>query len=417
MYGNDAPARRILWKMLGAAIASWGCSGDALSPADDVGSGGVSSGGATGSGGAPGVAGSGPGGGSSSGGSTSAAGSPSGAAGVAVGTGSSGATGSGGNPGVSGGASGASAGGRSNAGGANGGNGGSGMSGAGGRGGTSAGPGGSANGGASAGGASGGGGSGSCDFSAPPADVADWIDQSWAGQLGNNVRSRKDWNLDHVMIDKGEMSLCVRWGATSAVPDTVRMNLAATIERWFNDWWKGLGSYGCFPYGNGVKVKITGWAVRPGKESLLGGISGVPIYTETDSDGEPKCPDNCSAFVHWDHQFPNCPGGAANHTDYWLWFDDTLPGGGGAAAVGGDWGLRMPVGTFTGAFNNPSYLVVEHEMGHGFGFQDYYDWTGATPAGGSIMIVGSTRGSQAPTTGDIWLLRRTWKEMKTLRNW
>jgi hypothetical protein len=32
------------------------------------------------------------------------------------------------------------------------------------------------------------------------------------------------------------------------------------------------------------------------------------------------------------------------------------------------------------------------------------------------MIVGSTN-SQAPTTGDIWLLRRTWKEMKALRSW
>jgi len=261
------------------------------------------------------------------------------------------------------------------------------------------------------------GGSGPCDFSDPPANVAQWIDQSWDAQLGNNIRSREAWNLDHVMVDQGEMNVCVRWGATSAVPEVVRTNLAATVERWFNDWFKGLGSYGCFPYGNGIKVKITGWAVRPGRESLLAGISGVPIYTETDGEGEPKCPDACSEFVHWDHQFPNCPGGAANHSDYWLWFDDSLPGGGGAAAVGGDWGLRMPVSTFVGAFDRPSYLVVEHEMGHGFGFQDYYDWTGARPDGGSLMIVGSTGGGQALTVADIWLLRRTWKEMTALRGW
>lgn len=55
-------------------------------------------------------------------------------------------------------------------------------------------------------------------------------------------------------------------------------------------------------------------------------------------------------------------------------------------------------------------------MGHGFGFQDYYTWTQDTPAGGSLMIVGSTN-SQVPTTGDIWLLRRTWKEVKALRGW
>jgi hypothetical protein len=99
-----------------------------------------------------------------------------------------------------------------------------------------------------------------------------------------------------------------------------------------------------------------------------------------------------------------------------LWFDDNLPGGGGAAAVGGDWGLRMPVSTFVNAFGRQSFLIVEHEMGHGFGFQDYYDWTGSKPKGGSIMIVGSTN-SQPPTTADLWLLRRTWKEMKTLRGW
>jgi hypothetical protein len=264
--------------------------------------------------------------------------------------------------------------------------------------------GGASSGGATAtGGASSGGTPGKCEFPAPPANVAEWIDQSWNDQLGNNIRTRKAWNLDHVMYDKGEINVCVRWGATSAVPEAVRMNVAATTERWFNDWFKGLGDYGCFPYGAGIKVKVTGWAVRPGKESLLAGISGVPIYTQTDGEGEPKCPD--------------CPGGAANHHDYWLWFDDELPGGGGAAAVGGDWGLRMPVRTFVNAFNNPSSLVVEHEMGHGFGFQDYYDWTGARPQGGSIMIVGSTSGSQAPTNADIWLLRRTWKEMKTLRGW
>lgn len=261
------------------------------------------------------------------------------------------------------------------------------------------------------------GGSAECDWSAPPSDVAKWIDESWKSQLGSNIKNRKAWNLDNVMLNKGQLNLCVRWGATKAVPDMVKANLEATIERWFNDWFKGLGNYGCFPYGNGIKVKITGWAVRPGKQALLGQIDpAIPVYTETDAEGEPKCPDACSSFVHWDHKFPGCQGGDANHSDYWLWFDDTLPGGGGAAAVGGDWGLRMPVDTFLGAFSRKSFGICEHEMGHGFGFQDYYDWTGSRPQGGSLMIVGSSS-NEGPTTGDVWLLRRTWKEMKALRGW
>jgi len=261
------------------------------------------------------------------------------------------------------------------------------------------------------------GGATSCDWGDPPADVAMWINESWNAQLGSNIKSRKAWNLDNVMLNKGQLNLCVRWGATSAVPEMVSANLASTVERWFNDWFKSLGGYGCFPYGEGIKVKITGWAVRPGKESLLGQVDpAVPVYTGTDAEGEPKCPDDCSSFVHWDHKFPNCKGGDANHSDYWLWFDDKLPGNGGAAAVGGDWGLRMPVSTFVGAFANKSFGIVEHEMGHGFGFQDYYEWTGARPKGGSLMIVQSSQ-SQSPTSGDVWLLRRTWKEMKSLRGW
>ena len=256
-----------------------------------------------------------------------------------------------------------------------------------------------------------------CDWSDPPADVAMWINESWNAQLGPNIKSRKAWNLDNVMLNKGQLNLCVRWGATSAVPDMVKQNLESTVERWFNDWFKSLGSYGCFPYGDGIKVKITGWAVRPGKESLLGQVDpSIPVYTETDGDGEPKCPDACSSFVHWDHKFTDCKGGDANHSDYWLWFDDKLPGGGGAAAVGGDWGLRMPVATFLGAFTDKSFGICEHEMGHGFGFQDYYDWTGSKPKGGSLMIVGSSQ-NESPTTADTWLLRRTWKEMKALRGW
>jgi hypothetical protein len=266
-------------------------------------------------------------------------------------------------------------------------------------------------------GASGGSGTTQCEFPDPPANVAKWVDESWGDQLGNNIRNRKAWILDNVMLNKGSINLCVRWGATSAVPDSVRTNLAATTERWFNDWFKGLGSYGCFPYGDGIKVKITGWAVKPGMPSLLGAVDpAVPVYTETDAEGEPKCPDACSSFVHWDHEFTGCTGGDANHTDYWLWFDDMLPGSGGAAAVGGDWGLRMPVSTFVNAFSRPSFHITEHEMGHRFGFQDYYDWTGSKPNGGSIMIVGSTS-SEPPTMADHWLLKRTWKEMKTLRGW
>lgn len=258
---------------------------------------------------------------------------------------------------------------------------------------------------------------GDCKFPEPPDAYAAWVEQSWNAQLGDNIENRQAWILDNVMLNKGAMNLCVRWGATSPASAELRMNLASTVERWFNDWLTGLADYGCFPYGAGIKVKLTGWAVRPGRESLIEGLDpSIPVYTETDPEGEPKCPDACSSFEHWDHEFPDCKAGAGMHHDYWIWLDDTLGSQPGAAAVGGDWGLRMPLETFVSALAKPSDHIIEHEMGHGFGFQDYYDWTGAKPEGGSIMIVGSTQ-SDAPTMADHWLLRRTWREMKEMRGW
>ncbi len=275
----------------------------------------------------------------------------------------------------------------------------------------------SGTGGEGLGGSPGTGGSVTCDTSPPPANVADWIDESWDAQLGNNIESRQAWLLDSVMKGEGQINLCVRWGATSAPSASVKSQLASSVQGWFNDWFKALGDYDCFPYGDGITAKITGWAVKPGNESWVSDLGpDIKVYTETDGEGEPKCPDACSFFSNWDHEFPGCAGGEAFHTDYWIWVDDQLPGGGGAAAVGGDWGLRMPVGAFVNALGKDGSNVIEHEIGHGFGIQDYYDWTGSLPEGGSLMVVGSQWGG-TPTVGDTWLLRRTWSEMRALRGW
>lgn len=377
-----------------AAVASGGTSG----------TGGATNGGASGSGGDLGTGGAvaGTGGASvstGSGGVGPGGTSGSGGAGASGGTGMAGRLGTGGST-LSAGAPG-STGGR--------GGGGSGLGGAAGAGGT---------GGASS--------TGPCtpSWQDPPSNVSAWIDASWNAQLGSNVKNRKEWLIDNVIAHKGQVNLCVRWGATSAPTAAVKAGMSAAVEKWFNDWFTHLADYGCFPYAH-VTTNVTGWAVRPGNESWLSDLdsSTVKIYTETDSGtdppGEPKCADACSYFTNdgkGRSDFSKCPGGADFHTDYWLWLDDSIPGS-GAAAVGGDWGLRMPVSNFIASMGK-SNMVLEHEMGHGFGFQDYYDWPSSspTPAGGSLMIVGSTSG-QVPTTGDIWLLRRTWKEMKTLRGW
>jgi hypothetical protein len=259
-------------------------------------------------------------------------------------------------------------------------------------------------------------GSGACDTSAPPSNVSAWIDESWNREGKPNITNRSVWLSDSAMKGKGQINVCVRWGATSAMTTDVRDKLQSQMELWMNQWFSKVYPYDCFPYEK-IVVKITGYAVRPGKESLMpSGTS--PVYTDQESGstpaGEPKCPDACGLFFNWDHKFPSCAGGEEAHFDYSLWLDDALPGGGGAAAVGGDWGLRMPVADFIRSLGVTANDTVLHEMGHGFGLSDYYTWTGSRPEGGSILIVGSSR-TGLPTEGDKWLVRRYWKETKTLR--
>ena len=284
-----------------------------------------------------------------------------------------------------------------------------------------AGVGGSKAGSGGAGGASGAGGTlvtggtGACDTSDPPANVKAWIDESWNAEGKPNITSRSAWLADSAMKGKGQINVCVRWGATATLSAANRDKIGTQMELWFNQWFSKLYPYDCFPYPK-ITVKVTGYAVRPGKESLMPAGT-TPIYTDQESGsdpaGEPKCPDNCGLFFNWSHSFTNCKGGEEAHFDYSLWLDDQLPGGGGAAAVGGDWGLRMPVGGFINLGTNPNNVTL-HEMGHGFGLSDYYSWTGSRPAGGSIMIVGSTN-SSVPTEADQWIVRRYWKETKALR--
>lgn len=256
---------------------------------------------------------------------------------------------------------------------------------------------------------------GECVYPDPPGNVADWVEESWLDQLDDNINNGSVWLLDKVMKGEAEINICVRWGATSPPSDAVKNNVAAATERWFNYWFTLLDGYGCFPYPDGVKVNLTGWAVRPGNEAWVDDLGdSVHIYTDMDPAGEPICATTCSTFENRDYNIPDCPGGDEARHDYWIWLDDTLDG---AAAVGGDWGLRMPVAPFEVALDaGGGDNTIVHEMGHGFGFQDYYDWTGSRPEGGSVMIVGSTQ-EQTPTEADAWLLRRCWKEQQAIRGW
>ncbi|MGC4065290.1 MAG: hypothetical protein QM784_11715 [Polyangiaceae bacterium] len=120
-----------------------------------------------------------------------------------------------------------------------------------------------AKGGSSAVGGSGSGGATACDWSTPPSNVSAWVDESWNAQLSGNIKGRKAWLIDNAVMGKGQINLCVRWGASAAPSAAIKTGMAGAVEKWFNDWFSQLDGYGCFPYPK-ITVKVTGWAVKPG---------------------------------------------------------------------------------------------------------------------------------------------------------
>ncbi len=91
------------------------------------------------------------------------------------------------------------------------------------------------------------------------------------------------------MLNKGSLNLCVRWGATSTVPATVSMNLTTTIARWFNDWFKALGSYGCFHWTSSEPAAHTYWL---GAERYL--FNGVNLAADFEHTNTPSFRARCS---------------------------------------------------------------------------------------------------------------------------
>ena len=59
------------------------------------------------------------------------------------------------------------------------------------------------------------------------------------------------------MKGKGEIKICVRYGATRSVSATTRDLVAPAMQRWFNKWFALLYPYDCFPYPS-VTVMVTG---------------------------------------------------------------------------------------------------------------------------------------------------------------
>lgn len=302
---------------------------------------------------------------------------------------------------------------------------GSGGSGSGGLGSGGLGSGGAGSGGSGSGG-SGSGGSGTCTTSTPPSQFTQTLDATWqemtgqlvgqgAGARGGSILDFDNSILDQIFENDGALNYCVRYESTVTLSATNRDKLVAALERNLNEWIDQIEGYDCFPYDH-VPVKVVGWAAmnRSTFDWQDGAHPGLMYIGDDSFESAPQCAQACGRFFHKQpgYQYPSCSGGRANHYDMSLWLTEGMNGG-----AGGDWGQRVGRGYFVGAIDQSTLHILSHEMGHGFGFPDYYNWSTwvpGVPAPHSIMVAGA---AASVTEWDTWMMRRLWSEMREDRGW
>ena len=204
------------------------------------------------------------------------------------------------------------------------------------------------------------------------------------------------------------LRFCVRWDSSRSVDASTRDQIGPALQRNINEWFTELIGYDCWPYTGEIPVVVTGWAVRD-SSLLQWSDDSVPIYVNDIREDAPQCAEACGRFFHQEsgYTYPDCSGGFANHYDMSIWLTDGFGGG-----VGGDWGQRVSPNTFLGSITGTNMIVI-HEMGHGFGFPDYYNWDVWAPgvaAPNSVMVAGA---AQTVTDWDRWMIRHLWSELKS----
>ncbi|KAM5352900.1 hypothetical protein ACJ41O_005622 [Fusarium nematophilum] len=241
------------------------------------------------------------------------------------------------------------------------------------------------------------------DIAAPLKEVWDHVEETYNS---GNLFGFKNYGWDQLIAGKGTINMCVRWESSESVTEAQRTKVASALQAQYDSWFKWTAGFDGFPY-ESVKVNVVGWAVKD-KSLLQGSTSGIDVYTDTDGEGIPQCAESCGRFFHQDGDYSGCSGGADRHYDHSLWLTDGMSGG-----AGGDWGQRIGREYFMGALDSANIHILQHEMGHTFGLDDFYDWT-PTGVSSFIMLAGSA--SQI-TDFDGWMFRNWWYELSRERGW
>jgi hypothetical protein len=215
----------------------------------------------------------------------------------------------------------------------------------------------------------------------PPAQFRQPLAEVWDYTTKRQSRwatfTHFEW--DQIMAGRGSVTYCVRWESSAPVTAAQRDRVGVVLGQQFDKWMQAMTEDGRgwngWPYPH-VDVRVVGWAAR--ERATLQWTDGMPVYVGTnDAGGAPACPASAGAGLS-------------------LWLTAGMAGG-----QGGDWGQRIGSEYLMGALGNEDVHILEHEIGHGFGLEDFYDWS-PSGVGGFVMKAGS---ATRITEFDAWMLR------------
>jgi hypothetical protein len=208
----------------------------------------------------------------------------------------------------------------------------------------------------------------------------------------------------------GSINWAVRWESDDTVSLQQRQRLAALLYDGINEWIRPLMGYEDFPFGE-IPVSVAGWAVQnadlirdrqPNETIWVNSDHRSPNsgYTTGFMTSAPQARSrfqnynaiNNTSGGHANYRWPDSIGGLNGRYDMYLWLTKNKEGGNGSAE-GGDWGFRWgnqnpSTGTAITAANSHAnngsiHGTMTHEIGHAFGFYDWYgSATGNCAAGG-----------------------------------
>ncbi|MBR3630423.1 MAG: hypothetical protein IKN55_08140 [Oscillospiraceae bacterium] len=274
----------------------------------------------------------------------------------------------------------------------------------------------------------------SADIPSEYVSACDWV---WDNRIYDD--EHEDWMKDYATIydqliaGNGTVQYLIRWDSYQTITYEQRQKLETVLNEALNKWNDCLEGYANWPFDD-VTVKIVGWSVLD-RNCLQNIHADEVVYTETMnstmrddiiSSGmaadaariptiEPSEPTDISRYAHWYDENWNYNGSYDNRYDMFLEGIDGMIDQGG---FGWHYGQYLSADAILGLINGTtSQHILLHEMGHGFGFPDYYGGIGESdgippgdfPGGeGSVMEAG--RAFQI-TTFDTWFARYAWSKL------